>query len=329
VFHPIVPGRQPFSFQLNATFFNSTFDPVMGWGYNIANIGGEPAAVWVIEADYERAPGNHVLEAYLAVNDAGNVHGQRPLGCVLDRITGSIVTYTAWGFGGEMHFIESDGVHAAPVWILNQLGLGINTRSQFAQSLFTISLDVGLQIATSNGAITINATAPGNTGDLSATVNGLINISSSRVGGYAQIVADAFQWTSIGTGHYIVMEARAGYGIIGMYPGVDNTLVNGNASYRWSLVRGVVVTSGDLDLCDEEHGAHWTIREEPDCIVAVNRMTDQWYKMPLTPLTADERTKYEGLRALKTAPAHAVDMNALRAERAAGYVGVHKRDVDA
>jgi len=64
-------------------------------------------------------------------------------------------------------------------------------------------------------------------------------------------------------------------------PSADNTGNVGTASLRWSLVRATTVTSGDLNLFDEERGAMWTLREESDCITAINRTTGQKYKLML------------------------------------------------
>ncbi len=64
-------------------------------------------------------------------------------------------------------------------------------------------------------------------------------------------------------------------------PSVDNTGNVGTASLRWNLVRATTVTSGDLNLFDEERGAMWTLREEPDCITAINRNTGKRYRLAL------------------------------------------------
>jgi hypothetical protein len=66
-----------------------------------------------------------------------------------------------------------------------------------------------------------------------------------------------------------------------LVPSVDNTGNVGTASLRWNLVRATTVTSGDLNLFDEERGAMWTLREEPDCITAINRVTGKRYKLAL------------------------------------------------
>lgn len=64
-------------------------------------------------------------------------------------------------------------------------------------------------------------------------------------------------------------------------PSADATYNLGSDTLRWSTIRGVTVTSGDLHLHDEERGAHWVLREEPDSIVAINMMTGKRYQVAL------------------------------------------------
>jgi hypothetical protein len=49
-----------------------------------------------------------------------------------------------------------------------------------------------------------------------------------------------------------------------------------------------VVNTGDLNLIDEKKDAHWTIIEEHDRILVLNRKTGRRYAMALTPIDDEE-----------------------------------------
>lgn len=70
----------------------------------------------------------------------------------------------------------------------------------------------------------------------------------------------------------------------GLLPGTDNTTTLGSNALRWSLVRGVSVVSGDLELLDEERHAHWTMREHGDWVEARNRTTGDRFALLMRPL---------------------------------------------
>ena len=53
----------------------------------------------------------------------------------------------------------------------------------------------------------------------------------------------------------------------------------GTAAKRWSLVRAVTVTQGDLELESEDGTAKWTIREDVGRILAIDRVTGKRYKL--------------------------------------------------
>lgn len=62
----------------------------------------------------------------------------------------------------------------------------------------------------------------------------------------------------------------------------------GTDALRFARVRAVAIVAGDLELRDEERGAHWVLREERDRIVVVNKSTGKRYAMALTPLGEEE-----------------------------------------
>ena len=64
-----------------------------------------------------------------------------------------------------------------------------------------------------------------------------------------------------------------------LLPSADNEGSIGIVGARWSLVRAVTITSGDLNLESESGDAKWTVREEPDQIIAINQNTGKKYRM--------------------------------------------------
>jgi hypothetical protein len=69
---------------------------------------------------------------------------------------------------------------------------------------------------------------------------------------------------------------------VNILPGTDNVSNIGSNGLRWALVRATVVTTGDLNLIDDEQDAHWVIKEEHDRIVVENKKTNKRYSMNLT-----------------------------------------------
>jgi hypothetical protein len=80
-------------------------------------------------------------------------------------------------------------------------------------------------------------------------------------------------------------------GGVHVIPATDNTGKLGTRSVadfgtdavskRWQEVNAVVVNTGDLNLIDEKKNAHWTIVEEHDRILVINRKTGKRYRMAL------------------------------------------------
>lgn len=64
-----------------------------------------------------------------------------------------------------------------------------------------------------------------------------------------------------------------------LLPDGDNTRALGSEAARWSLVRSVVVTTGDLNLQSDDGSAKWTIQEQPNEILLHNRRTGKTYRM--------------------------------------------------
>lgn len=63
----------------------------------------------------------------------------------------------------------------------------------------------------------------------------------------------------------------------------------GTNSRRWNLIRGVTITSGDLELENEDQSAKWTVREakpgddteDPRKLYAIDRVVGRKYTIPL------------------------------------------------
>jgi len=72
--------------------------------------------------------------------------------------------------------------------------------------------------------------------------------------------------------------------VINLVPNADNNGSVGTGALRWTLVRAVTVTSGDLNLESDDSSAAWTIREMPDFLLAINRNTGKKFKIALEPI---------------------------------------------
>lgn len=73
-------------------------------------------------------------------------------------------------------------------------------------------------------------------------------------------------------------------------PGVVNL---GEPATAFFTVHTAITSTGqiitfDVDLVSKERGAHWTLLEFPEFIAAVNRLTGQYYKLNMTPISVDE-----------------------------------------
>jgi hypothetical protein len=290
-------SRAPFGHSLSTHFFNGVDDNTCNWGYNPAfdGTGTEPNAVLNIEADFSSLPGVHQLEMYFATTMPGVGQAVRPMGFVLNRVTGEVTCSIQYAGGG---LILVGGTIAGPPH--TEINFADGSMS-FPNGNYTIQSTGGALSLIANANMTLGCNsfmeitiAAGNVWALDT------DIGSFRVAAGTEVCA--FDTT--------VSAFR-------LYPHTDSTGSIGLNAKRWGLVRGLVVSSGDLDLCDEERGAHWTLREEPDCILAVNRVTDEWYKLPLAPLSQEERSRYESVP-LKSEHLDAEAMVAvLKARRAA------------
>lgn len=77
-------------------------------------------------------------------------------------------------------------------------------------------------------------------------------------------------------------ELRTNAGVAAdLLPVADNQGNIGNASFRWSLVRAVTITPGDMHLDSGDGKAHWILREQPDSILAMNKINGKKYKLRL------------------------------------------------
>jgi hypothetical protein len=85
---------------------------------------------------------------------------------------------------------------------------------------------------------------------------------------------------------------RAQFDLSGNFvPPADNTGQVGTNALRWALIRGAVVTSGDLHLMDDTGKANWVIREAPGKLYAHDLVEDQLYEIPLKPVSKPEGYK--------------------------------------
>jgi hypothetical protein len=64
-------------------------------------------------------------------------------------------------------------------------------------------------------------------------------------------------------------------------PPADNTGQVGTSALRWKLGRFVTVTTGDLEMKNEDGTAHWVLQEKPDGLYAVDKITGKTYKLSM------------------------------------------------
>lgn len=101
IFSVAVSGSTPtvaglFAVKVGGQTFNSTFDPMMGWGYNWNNqspppVAGEPGFWWQMEVDYNDGSANRKLESYLAYQP-GSSWQQRPIFFQVDATNQLVLT---------------------------------------------------------------------------------------------------------------------------------------------------------------------------------------------------------------------------------------------
>lgn len=66
-----------------------------------------------------------------------------------------------------------------------------------------------------------------------------------------------------------------------LHPLTDNVTELGDDTHRWSLVRGVTITSGDLELGYPDGEGEWVLREGPEHVYAHNRRSGKKYRLAM------------------------------------------------
>jgi hypothetical protein len=67
-FQPVDPTQPPFTLEFQGLKFFSTVDNVMALGTNVNHPVNQPEGEYVLEQDFENAPGQHQMEAYIQFN---------------------------------------------------------------------------------------------------------------------------------------------------------------------------------------------------------------------------------------------------------------------
>jgi hypothetical protein len=68
-------------------------------------------------------------------------------------------------------------------------------------------------------------------------------------------------------------------GALQIIPALDNTVEIGTDVRRFQRVRAVTITSGDIEL--KNNNAHWILTEEKDRLIAINKITNKRYELVL------------------------------------------------
>ena len=277
---PAVPAFGAFIF---AGLFNTTFDYVQFYGSNPSRTFIQPYTVLAIEQDFEPTPGVHQIECYFeSALFPGDVNSfVRPFGFVHWR-TGPNANKVQPAIQYTSSLVITGGTSPAPVL---QLTVQDNT----------ILVDPSTYNIIANGNFGINTL---NAGRAALFAHGTGDFYVRATGNAGYLLSDTIFF---GQGDETL---RAVYNTAAnvFVPLVDGTGSIGDNPNRWALVRAVTITSGDLHLQDEERGAHWILREEPDGILAINEVTKKVHRLSMT----DDNRSYE-----VHANAHAARMKAL------------------
>lgn len=150
----------------------------------------------------------------------------------------------------------------------------------------TITVDTTSLTFSSFGALTDHGALLG-LGDDDHTQYALLAGRSggqSLIGGTAASNNLTLESTSHGTKGKVKVASGSNLELAGdddFVPATNNTGEIGTDTFKFLRMRATTVVTGDLELRDEERGAHWRIREEPNRIVVVNETTGQRYEMVL------------------------------------------------
>ncbi len=100
--------------------------------------------------------------------------------------------------------------------------------------------------------------------------------------------------------------ARAIFDQLGnLIPPADAAGQIGTNAKRWNVVRAVTVTSGDIEMQSESGDAHWTLKEAPDAIYAVNHVTGGRWRLAMDPVAENDPSWPTSEFAKSRAPTHA------------------------
>lgn len=108
---------------------------------------------------------------------------------------------------------------------------------------------------------------------------------SLNAGGAARLIVETGGNVGIGlagAGEKLVVNGNVRLnGDFDFLPNANNTGEVGTDALRFNRVRATTVVTGDLELRDDARAAHWVLREEPDRITAVNRITGHEFEVML------------------------------------------------
>lgn len=109
----------------------------------------------------------------------------------------------------------------------------------------------------------------------------------SAKGGTAASENLTLESTAHATKGNVVLASGSDFQLAGdddIVPATTNEGELGTDALKFKRVRATTVVSGDHDFIDEEKDAHWTFTEEHDRMIAINRKTNERFKLSMEPL---------------------------------------------
>lgn len=106
----------------------------------------------------------------------------------------------------------------------------------------------------------------------------------SAQGGTAASENLTLESTAHGTKGYVVLASGSDMQMAGddyFVPGTTNEGEIGTDALKFKRIRATTIVSGDHEFINEAKGAHWTFTEEPDMMLAINRITGETFRLSM------------------------------------------------
>lgn len=250
-------------------------DTVYSLGINPDGVPGVIRQTLNMEATFSPSPGVLQAEVYFEAEVPAGSDIARPIGYVQftqGPDTGKVDT--ALQYVGK-----SFTLNGGPLGTIEQQWFVTDGQMLLVPNPYAITGNGALQVGATTGRLTTVAA----NGDWFMRATARSNISIDTID-FAKSNVTTTATLDQSTGEWNLL------------PAVDNTGQIGSNGLRFRLLRAVTITSGDIEMLDEERGAHWTLREMPDGILALNHITKKSYRLAMVEDSvshADHQSEHE------------------------------------